>query len=100
MREGERRRPSLLGAGGIRFTASGPNAPGLTTELLLQRLPNERRKSGTQYKTLGFHTFTAESLSVDFPLEPGYYVPAYAFLEPTTGHTTAGVVLEMVEVGS
>jgi len=68
------------------------------TELLLQRLPNERRRPKAQYKTVGFFAFTDETNYVDIPVEPGFYVPGYAFVEAATGRCTAGVVFEMVEV--
>lgn len=85
--------------GAIQFLAKHGNAPGVVTELLLQRLPNERRRPKSQYKTVGFFAFTDEVNFVDIPVEPGFYVPGYAFVEESTGRTTAGVVFEMVEVG-
>lgn len=85
--------------GAVRFIAKHGNAPGVVTELLLQRLPNERRRPKSQYKTVGFFAFTEETNAVDIPVEPGFYVPGYAFVEQSTGRTTAGVVFEMVEVG-
>ena len=48
----------------ILFTASAPNSPSTTTELLLERLPNERRKSTGRLVSAGFHQFHTGSLEV------------------------------------
>lgn len=73
---------SVIG-GGVLFTPSEPNAPGVKTELLVQRLPNARRAPVKFYKSLVFHTFGTEPLDVD--LEPGVYVFAYRFVKLATG---------------
>lgn len=76
-------------AGGLRFDADRPSAPGATTELLAQRLsgPNNAPKADG-YRTLGFAAFAAGSMSVRFDLPPGPYALAYRFVEAATGRMT------------
>ncbi|MEQ1935419.1 MAG: hypothetical protein ABL962_16290 [Fimbriimonadaceae bacterium] len=65
---------------------------------MLQKLVNIRRAAGTQFKTDGFFAFTAEQLSVDVPVEPGAYIPAYQFVNAATGQVAGVLVLERLEV--
>lgn len=75
-------------AGGIRFTADRANAVGVTTELMLQKLPNVRRMPGKVYKAVAFEAFEPGSLAVDVPMEPGVYACAFRFVEIATGRQT------------
>lgn len=85
-------------SGGVRFTAGGPNTPGVTTELLVQKLANIRRLPGKFYKSKAFHAFTSSSLDFDLPLEPGAYAFAYRFVRVATGQATGTSALSVVEV--
>jgi len=77
----------------IAFSASAPNTPGVTTELLLQPLvsPN-RTPHARRYRTVAFHTFT-DPLTVTVPAEEGWYAAAYRFVNPATGQSTPMVPL-------
>lgn len=87
-------------AGGVRFDADRPSAPGAVTELLAQRLtgPNNAAKADG-YRTMGFATFAAGSMSVRFNLAPGPYALAYRFVEAATGRMTGFLPLGRVVVG-
>lgn len=85
-------------SGAIVFTATGANSPGVVTELMLQRMPNIRRKVGKQYKAEAFVAFTAGSLSHILPAEPGAYAGAYQFVEASTGRVTGILPLPPLEV--
>ncbi len=75
--------------GTITFTASGPNASGVTTELLLQPLVSPTRKPiKGAYRTETFHTFTSGSLTKNVSVPPGYYAAAYRFVRTATGQDT------------
>jgi len=84
--------------GEVVFEASGPNSPGVVTELLLQRLPNIRRAAKSQYKTAGFVSFAAGDLEARVPVEAGAYVPAYRFVEAATGRALGVLGLARLEV--
>lgn len=84
--------------GEVVFAASGPNSPGIVTELLLQRLSNIRRAAKPQYKTAGFVSFAVGDLEAAVPVEPGAYVAAYRFVEASTGRAWGMVVLERMVV--
>jgi len=71
---------------GIRFLATGPNSAGVLTELLAQRLKNERCRPGKQYKSLGFHAF--DGAPYEAPFEPGVYALAMRFVRASTGQAT------------
>lgn len=84
--------------GGVAFTASGPNAPGVATELLVQALKNERQKPTTRYKSAGFVAFVPGHLTETRSLEPGWYAVGYRFVEPATGQSVAELLLGKVQV--
>lgn len=84
------------GGTGVVFTASGPNSPGVVTELLFQRLPNPRRSPVAFYKSLAIHTFEPGSLELFIPLDPGAYAFAYRFLQSATGLATDEQKLSVV----
>lgn len=71
--------------GAARFTASGPNAPGVVTELLLQRLATPRRNPGPQYRSERFAHFEVGGLTSDVAVAPGRYACAARFAEQATG---------------
>jgi hypothetical protein len=75
-------------AGKIRFTASSWNVSGQTTELLLQKLVNVRRRPGDAYKSYGFHVFSAGSPNADVSVLAGVYAVAIRIVEATTGRQT------------
>ncbi len=78
-------------AGGVRFTASGPNSAGVVTEVLAQVLPNVRRSPTKFYKSLAFHAFAGSSL--DVPLDAGVYAFAYRFVRWESGQQTEWIRL-------
>lgn len=84
--------------GGVRFVASAPNSVGTATEILMQKLPNERRSPGKFYKSLLFHTFNSGSLTLNVALEPGVYAFAYRFVRPATGQATSELLLGCILV--
>lgn len=86
--------------GGVRFDADRASAPGAVTELLAQRLtgPNNAAKADG-YRTPGFATFAAGSLSATFSLPPGPYALAYRFVEGATGRMTEPLAIGRVVVG-
>lgn len=86
--------------GMIRFTASHANAPGVTTELMLQKLKNIRCMPGKVYKAAAFVSFAPGSLSADVDVEPGVYAAAIRFVETATGRQTFVMPLPgVLEVG-
>ena len=84
--------------GAVRFSASGANAPGVVTELLVQRLANVRRTPTGQYKSMSFVGFVAGDLSADVPVEAGTYACACRFVERLTGRATGLTPLGVVTV--
>jgi hypothetical protein len=85
--------------GGVRFTASGANTSGVTTELMVQKLPNIRRSPTKFYKSAAFHTFTEADPLLDLDLEPGFYCFAYRFVHVQDGQSTGVEVMgSVVEV--
>lgn len=87
-------------AGFLTFAASAPNAPGVVTELMLQRLVNVRRTPTAQYKSAAFVAFDTTHLSASVPVEPGIYASAYRFVERATGRTSGMQTLGVVTVGT
>ncbi len=86
-------------AGAIVVQASGPNEPGSVTELMLERLPNGRRKATGRMAAAAFHRFVAGGLTFSLPVEPGWYVVAARFVRAATGQQTAPLLLGRVQVG-
>jgi len=86
-------------SGGIRFIATGPNEPGSTTELMVQRLKNVRCKPSAFYKHAAFRVFAEGSLSFDLALDPGVYALTCQFVRLSTGQTAEMRLLGTVEVG-
>ena len=84
--------------GGVRFTASGANTPGVVTLLLVQTLANIRRSPTSFYKEAAVHGFQRGSPTFDLPLNPGAYAFAYRFIEAATGLSTGELLLGVVEV--
>ncbi len=82
----------------VRFSATGANAPGVTTELALQKLANVRRTPTAQYKSMAFVKFVVGSLSVDVPVQPGTYACAVRQVDPATGQCLELVPLGVVTV--
>ncbi|MBV6459437.1 MAG: hypothetical protein HONBIEJF_02585 [Fimbriimonadaceae bacterium] len=85
--------------GEIVFTASGPNSAEVVTELLVQRLANERRKPTKRYGSAGFVRFEGGSLSAILEAEPGWYACAWRQVERTTGRMLRLMPIGVVEVG-
>jgi hypothetical protein len=84
---------------GVQFVASGPNAGGIATELLLQPLPSltARPKRGKD-RHRGFASFAPGSLEAFVPAQPGAYAASIRFLRVSTGQTSLLVRLGAVVV--
>lgn len=81
------------------FSASGSNAANVKTELLLQTLASAARTpSPTGYRSQGFVAFSPTVSDAQIPAEPGWYAPAYRFVNTLTGQQTDLLVLPIVEV--
>lgn len=89
---------ATAGVGKITFTASGPNTPGVMTELLFQKLVNGNRKPGKSYKTGSYTTFIGGALSKDVAVPPGYYAAAYRFVKAATGQQSLLKPLAVTQV--
>ena len=80
-------------AGALRYSSSGANGAGVTTELLLQPLASvHRRAYAKEYRTRGFHQFTSAS-SFDVLVPHGVYACAVRFVQVATG--LDGGILEL-----
>ena len=85
--------------GVIKFQASGENSEDVTTELLLQRLPNANRKPSKQgYRVETYATFEGTPPVVTVDASAGYYVAAYRFVNTVTGQMTNLVYLPVFSV--
>ncbi len=87
------------GAGEIVWQASGPNAPGIVTELLAQPM----RRVGSlacpeKCRTQAFVSFTDERIAETTPLAPGLWACAVRFVHVDTGQAAALVFLPPVWV--
>lgn len=75
---------------GVVFTASGANAAGVVTELLVQPLASVHRRTYTRdYRSQGFVTFTGAGDARTVLLRPGVYATAVRFALAATGQSTA-----------
>lgn len=87
------------GTGKVTFTADKPNASGVTTELLIQRLPSPNRKpSKGHYKTATFFQFQSGTLTKDVTVPPGYYATAYRFVRTSTGQSSNLIPLPTTQI--
>ncbi|MCW5947255.1 MAG: hypothetical protein KIT74_09530 [Fimbriimonadales bacterium] len=84
--------------GVVRFAASGPNAPDVITEIMMQRLPNIRRSPKPFYASAAFHVFESGALEFDMELDAGVYAFAYRFVRLSTGQSVEPWLLGVVEV--
>ena len=85
-------------SGEVTVTASGANAAGVVTELLLQRITGPGRKPRQDgYRPQAFNQFLAGSgLTVNLvDLKPGYYTAAYRFVQTATGRESPLQTLEV-----
>ena len=88
------------GAAHATFGATGANAPGVVTELLLQPLENaKRRRYLEKYRHAGLAAFASGSLAQEVPLAPGWYAAAYRFVKAATGQATALAEIGVFRVG-
>lgn len=85
-------------AGHLTFTASAPNAPGVLTELLVQKLKTPRRAPTPVYKSEAFASFAPGGLAVTLAFPPGVYACAFRFVEAATGQMTELVRVGVVEI--
>ncbi len=90
---------ALPGDNEVSFRATAANAAGVKTELLLQPLVSRTRKPAPgKYASYGFTTFAAAGHAVGVPVAPGFYAPAYRYVNPATGQVTSIVPLPTIEV--
>ncbi len=86
------------GPGAVRVVASGPNTPGVVTELLLQRLGSANcRTYLSRYRTARVLSFTAPG-PLDLPAYPGTWAIAARFILTATGQATGLAELGVVRV--
>ena len=84
---------------GIVFSANAANAPGVVTELLLQRLKGRNRAPIVkEYRTRAFVAFADGSLAATVPLPQGSWACAVRFVREATGQEAAIVEIGVVEV--
>ena len=83
----------------VRFAASGANAAGVVTELLIQPLASRHRRTYPErYRHAAYMTFTgAETVAVAAP--EGWVALAYRFVNRATGQVTALAELGVVQSG-
>jgi hypothetical protein len=85
-------------AGIVRLTASGPNTAGVTTEILIQRLPSiNRMPPDNGYRHKQFHVF-AGATPLELELGPGVWAVAYRFVKTSTGQATDPLALPVQQV--
>lgn len=85
--------------GTVTFTASGANAAGVKTELLLQRVASRLRNPSTKgYRSKAFVTFTTPGQEVDVNVPPGWYAAAYRFVKSSTGQASNLVPIGVSQV--
>lgn len=86
-------------AGQVTFTASAANTANVRTELLLQPLRSRNRQPTAKgYRTKTFVGFAAGALTQNVPATPGFYAPAFRFVNVLTGQETTLVALLIVQV--
>lgn len=87
-------------SGVLRFMATGPNAAGVVTELLVQRVSSLHNKPTPRaFRPAAFVGFESGSLSHEVALRPGYYACAVRFVKASTGQVSGLVGLGSVAVG-
>ena len=84
--------------GSLTFFASGANAANVQTELLLQKLPSALRQPTDKYVSQEFAEFTGAGSGFSLSVPPGWYAPAYRFVQINTGQMTELVTLPVIEV--
>lgn len=86
-------------AGMIEFTANAANATGITTELLLQKLPNANATPDPNgYVHAGWKAYTSGSLVFELAVVPGVYSAAYRFVKNSTGQATPLTTLPITTI--
>lgn len=87
------------GAGSVTFSASGPNADGVVTELLLQALPSRlATPQPGRDRHQGFATFASGSLGATVLARRGAYAASVRFVRAATGQASALVRVGVVVV--
>ena len=87
------------GDNAVVFVASAANLAGVKTELMLQLLPSRTRKPAKdKYDSYGFFNFAAANHTAEIDVVPGFYAPAYRYVNPATGQELGIVPLSVVEV--
>lgn len=85
--------------GVLRFTATAANSLGVTTELLIQKLPNANRKPNrNNYRHSAFKVFTAVSLTQDVNVPAGFYAAGYKFVRIASGQATPMIPIATQQV--
>ena len=81
-----------VGLGTVTWVADGSNAPGVVTELLLQKIKGKHRVAGKDgYVSQGFVEFSSTVPSFTARVPAGYYAAGYQFVEASSGRM-AGIV--------
>ena len=77
-----------IGPGGAKWECVSTNTEGVTTELMIQRIPSEVALPSKEYKTQGFYAFETVGDYVTLPLAPGWWSFGYQKVEIATGRVT------------
>jgi hypothetical protein len=85
--------------GGVRFAASGPNAPGVVTELLLQPLASGHRTPRAHaYRSERFAVFASSERGEVVPAVPGWWAAACRLVCAETGQCGTLTPLDVLRV--
>ncbi|HZH98168.1 MAG TPA: hypothetical protein VEX38_04290 [Fimbriimonadaceae bacterium] len=88
-----------ISSGTITFTASGANAAGVTTEILLEPLPSRNRQPSVKaLRHQVFKAFASGSLTQAVSVPPGFYAAGYRFVKTATGQMTPIVMMGVQQV--
>lgn len=88
------------GTGSVMFVASGPNADGVVTELLLQRLPSRLASpQAGRDRHQGFVAFAPGSPEATVPAWSGAYAASVRFVRVATGQASPLVRVGVIVVG-
>jgi hypothetical protein len=81
----------------LNLVATGPNRPGVITELVVQKVRGRKSRAGfRRLSTTSYVGFSLDCIECGLPLEGGWYATAYRFIDLLTLQTTplmeAGIV--------
>ena len=83
---------------GASFVATTGLPDSILVELMIQPLLNGKRSPTKFYKSAAFVSFPEGDLTVDVPLQAGWYACAYQLVEASTGRATRQRPMGKIEV--